>query len=61
MKRYSRAELVTFLRRVEALLTTPEVLEVIGGAAAVLKYGARAPTKDIDTVEPCAEGSAGRC
>ena len=49
MKRYSRAELVAFLRRVDALLTRPEVLEVIGGAAAVLKYGARAPTKDIDT------------
>lgn len=49
MKRYSRAELVAFLRRVDARLTTPEVLEVIGGAAAVLKYGASAPTKDIDT------------
>jgi hypothetical protein len=25
------------------------VLEIVGGAAAVLKYGASAPTKDIDT------------
>jgi len=49
VKRYSRAELVTFLRRIDALLTEQEVLEVVGGAAAVLKYGARAPTKDIDT------------
>ena len=49
MKRYSRAELVTFLRRVDALLTKREVLEVVGGAAAVLKYGASAPTRDIDT------------
>ena len=49
MKRYSRAELVAFLRRLDALLTEPEVLEIVGGAAAVLKYGARAPTQDIDT------------
>ncbi len=49
MKRYSRAELVAFLRRVDALLTSREVLEVVGGAAAVLKYGASAPTRDIDT------------
>jgi Nucleotidyltransferase of unknown function (DUF6036) len=49
VKRYSRAELVAFLRRLDALLTEPEVLEIVGGAAAVLKYGARAPTKDIDT------------
>jgi hypothetical protein len=49
VKRYSRAELVAFLRRLDALLTERAVLEVVGGAAAVLKYGARAPTKDIDT------------
>ena len=49
MKRYSRAELVAFLRRLDILLAKREVLEVVGGAAAVLKYGARAPTKDIDT------------
>jgi hypothetical protein len=49
VKRYSRAELVAFLRQVDALLTTHELLEVVGGAAAVLKYGARTPTKDIDT------------
>lgn len=49
MKRYSRAELVAFLRRLDALLTKRAVLEVVGGAAAVLKYGARAPTRDIDT------------
>jgi hypothetical protein len=49
VKRYSRAELVAFLRRLDVLLTEQEVLEVVGGAAAVLKYGARAPTKDIDT------------
>ena len=49
MKRYSRAELVAFLRHIDSLLTERAVLDVIGGAAAVLKYGARAPTKDIDT------------
>jgi hypothetical protein len=49
VKRYSRAELVAFLRRLAVLLAKREVLEVVGGAAAVLKYGARAPTKDIDT------------
>jgi TonB family protein len=52
VKRYSGAELVAFLRRVDARLTKTEVLEVIGGAAAVLKYGASAPTKDIDTWNP---------
>jgi hypothetical protein len=49
VKRYSRAELVAFLRRVDARLTTPEVREVIGGAAAVVKYGASTPTKDTET------------
>ena len=49
MKRYSRAELVAFLRHLDSLLTERAVLDVSGGAAAVLKYGARAPTKDIDT------------
>jgi len=49
VKRYSRAELVAFLRRLDVLLSQQEAIEVVGGAAAVLKYGARAPTKDIDT------------
>jgi hypothetical protein len=49
VKRYSRAELVAFLRRLDALLTERALLEVVGGAAAVLKYGARSSTKDIDT------------
>lgn len=49
MKRYSRAELVAFLRSVDALLTGPERLEVVGGAAAILRYGVDIPTKDIDT------------
>jgi len=49
VKRYSRAELVAFLRRLDALLIERAVLEVVGGVAAVPKYGARAPTKDIDT------------
>ena len=30
-------------------MTEPEELEIVGGAAAVLKYGALSPTKDIDT------------
>jgi hypothetical protein len=49
VKRYTRAELVAFLRRVDALLTTPERLDVVGGAAAILRYGVDIPTKDIDT------------
>jgi hypothetical protein len=50
VKRYSRAELVAFLRRLDVLLTEQAVLEVVGGAAAVLKYGARAPTKEVSVV-----------
>lgn len=49
MKKYGRDELVAFLRRVDAKLDEPANLIVIGGAAAMLAYGATGPTKDIDT------------
>ena len=54
MKRYSRAEIVAFLRRLDALLATQEVLEIVGGAAAILKYGARAPS------QPCPRARSAR-
>jgi hypothetical protein len=38
-----------FLREVDELLNEPVVLEIIGGAAALLAYGARRATKDIDS------------
>ena len=59
MERYSRAELVAFLRHLDSLLTERAVLDVIGGAAAVLKYGARAPTRHRH-VEPRTQSRSGR-
>ncbi len=49
MRRYSRAELVAFLRGIDVLLDQPADLRIIGGAAAALRYGADQVTKDIDT------------
>jgi len=49
MRRYNRVELVTFLKSLDAELADPSELLVIGGAAATLRYGATATTKDIDT------------
>ena len=49
MRKYSRAELHAFLRRLDERLEEPATFTVIGGAAAVLAYGATKPTGDIDT------------
>jgi hypothetical protein len=49
LRRYTRAELVTFLKAVDANLTSPADLLIIGGAAATLRYGATSATRDIDT------------
>lgn len=49
MRRFARDELVAFLKQVDAELDEPATLEVIGGAAAVLGYGATRATRDIDT------------
>lgn len=49
MKHYGRAEILDFLGRLDAKLEEPVGLVVVGGAAAVIAYGAESPTKDIDT------------
>jgi hypothetical protein len=49
VRKYSKAELLAFLRRLDQRLEEPATFTVIGGAAAVLAYGATKPTGDIDT------------
>lgn len=49
MRKYSKAELLAFLRKLDQRLKEPASFTVIGGAAAVLAYGAKKPTGDIDT------------
>ena len=34
---------------IDDLLTGPVVMEIVGGAAALLAYGAESPTKDINS------------
>ncbi|MFL5307541.1 MAG: DUF6036 family nucleotidyltransferase [Polyangia bacterium] len=48
-RKYTREELVKFLRSMDGVLEDTTEILVIGGAAAALKYGATASTKDIDT------------
>ena len=48
-RRYTRDELLKFLRGLDEGLEAPTELLVIGGAAAALRYGATQATKDIDT------------
>ena len=48
-RKYTRDELVKFLRSVDLFIDEPTKLLVIGGAAAALVYGANGSTKDIDT------------
>ena len=48
MNTFGKDELIAFLHEVDELLTAPATIEVIGGAAALLAYGAKRPTKDVD-------------
>jgi hypothetical protein len=48
-RKYTRDELVRFVRSVDRFIDEPTKLLVIGGAAAALEYGATGSTKDIDT------------
>ena len=50
MKTFGREELIGFLRQIDEQLEEPVAMEIIGGAAALLAYGAQSPTKDIDSV-----------
>jgi hypothetical protein len=47
VRKYSKAELLAFLRKLDQRLEEPATFTVIGGAAAVLAYGAKKPTGDI--------------
>ena len=40
MKTFGREELIGFLRQIDEQLKEPVAMEIIGGAAALLAYGA---------------------
>ena len=46
---FGRDEILAFLTEIDDLLTGPVVMEIVGGAAALLAYGAESPTKDINS------------
>lgn len=48
-KTYDRRELIAFLTEIDEMLDEPVPLEIVGGAAALLAYGAESPTGGIDT------------
>jgi hypothetical protein len=50
MKTFGRDQVVEFLAEIDELLDEPVSMEIIGGAAALLAYGARSATKDIDSL-----------
>lgn len=49
MRRYGRSELERFLEEVARGLEQPAEVIVIGGAAAIVRYGVPGDTQDIDT------------
>jgi len=49
VRTYDRDQILLFLTELDERLEEPVVLEIIGGAAALLAYGARRATKDIDS------------
>jgi hypothetical protein len=51
MKRHGRADIERFLRAVDAALEERASILLIGGAAAMVHYGAERPTHDIDTFQ----------
>lgn len=48
MKTFGRLELLSFLGEIDDQLVEPAAIEIVGGAAALLAYGALRPTKDVD-------------
>jgi serine/threonine protein kinase len=46
---YGREQLVAFLSEIDEMLDGPAPMEIVGGAAALLAYGAASPTSDINT------------
>lgn len=55
MKTYNREHILRFLIEVDEMLDESVAMEMIGGAAALLAYGAIRPTKDIDSFVPIDE------
>jgi Nucleotidyltransferase of unknown function (DUF6036) len=49
LPRFEKPELTRFLVEVDRALSAPGSVVIIGGAAAILQYGATRPTVDIDT------------
>lgn len=52
VKTYGRDQILQFLAEIDDLLGEPVAMEIIGGAAALLAYGAQTATKDIDSFVP---------
>jgi hypothetical protein len=52
VKTYGRDQILLFLAEIDDLLDEPVAMEIIGGAAALLAYGAQTATKDIDSFLP---------
>ena len=46
---FGREEILAFLGDIDSKLDRPAGMEIIGGAAALLAWGAQSPTKDINT------------
>lgn len=51
LKRHGRAEIERFVIAIDAAIEEPTAVLVIGGAAAIIHYGAESPTHDIDTFQ----------
>ncbi len=56
LARFGRPDLERFLRAIDQSLAAPGSVVVIGGAAAILQYGASRPTVDIDTFSAAPPG-----
>lgn len=49
MRTYGRDDILRFLAEIDEQLVAPAAIEIIGGAAALLAYGAKSPTRDVDS------------
>jgi hypothetical protein len=49
---FGREQILTFLTEIDDMLHEPVVVEIVGGAAALLAHGARSETKDINSLAP---------
>ena len=49
-KTFGREQILAFLTEIDSMLREPVVVEIVGGAAALLAHGARSATKDINSL-----------